>query len=96
MREAGLAPQEAHALNVLWDAYRNVTRPGQGSPQPGPEGVDALTERGLAKEETITPEGIAFREALEADTDTRTAPLYASAPTETLQAFLEALRSLPT
>jgi hypothetical protein len=76
LRAAGLEAHEAHALNRLWDAQRNVERVGQGRVDPGERGVAALEKRGLAQRGAITDVGLDQREAIEADTDARTMPLY--------------------
>src|SRR5204862_503475 len=67
--DAGLAVQEAHALNRLWDLDRNIDRVGQGDPRPGTRGVAALEERGWVADGAITDEGQKQREAIAAATD---------------------------
>ncbi len=92
---AGLTVQEAHALNRLWDVHRHVERVGQGEPRPGRTGVAGLTERGYAAGEAITSAGVTVREAIEADTDARTAPIYEPLDEPSRVAFLNGLRELP-
>ena len=94
--DAGLEPFEAHALNRLWDAHRNIDRVGQGFPQPGRKGVASLEERGLASGGTITNDGIALREQVERDTDRLTAPIYEPLDEATQDELLAALRALPS
>jgi hypothetical protein len=91
---AGLNVQEAHALNRLWDINREVVRVGQGEERPGRTGVAGLATKGFAAADAITEAGIAAREAIEADTDRRTEPIYATLTDPGL--FLEALRNLPS
>jgi hypothetical protein len=92
---AGLNVQEAHALNRLWDMHRDVERVGQGEERPGRTGVAGLTEKGLAANDAITDVGIKAREAIEADTDARTEPVYAPLDEAARLAFLDGLRQLP-
>jgi hypothetical protein len=96
VHEAGLRPNEAHALNVVWDSARGVTRVGQGHREPGTKGLAALRSRGLAGDDAaITPAGVELRERIEHDTDVRTAPLYGGLDRAAQDAFLGVLRALP-
>lgn len=90
-----LSVQEAHALNRLWDKDRDVERVGQGDPRPGRTGVTALAERGWAADDAITDLGRKAREAIEADTDARTEPVYAPLDDAARASFLAGLRQLP-
>jgi hypothetical protein len=92
---AGLNVQEAHALNRLWDIDRGVERVGQGEPRPGRTGVAGLTDKGYAENKAITELGVKAREAIEADTDVRTEPIYATLDDAARAAFLTGLRELP-
>lgn len=93
---AGLEPQEAHALNRLWDAQRGVERVGQGRDDPGKRGVAALEGRGLAASGTITAEGLTLREAVEQDTDRRSEPLYDGLDRAARHSLLHGLQALPS
>jgi hypothetical protein len=92
---AGLSVQEAHALNVLWDARRGVERVGQGDPRPGRTGVAGLTEKGLAADDAITELGLSLREAIESATDAGTELIYGGFPLAEIDTFLGGLRKLP-
>ena len=92
---AGLTVQEAHALNRLWDLDRGVVRVGQGDERPGRTGVAGLTDKGFAAGGAITDSGRAARAAIEADTDTRTLPIYAETSDDLRARFLTGLRALP-
>jgi hypothetical protein len=93
--EVGLSVLEAHALNRLWDIDRDVVRVGQGEERPGRRGVAGLTERGYATDDAITELGRKAREAIEADTDARTEPIYAPLDHAEREQFLTGLRGLP-
>jgi hypothetical protein len=91
---AGLNVQEAHALNRLWDIERGLVRVGQGEERPGRTGVAGLVSKGFAMGEAITNAGVKAREAIEADTDARNEPIFATLADP--GAFLEALQNLRT
>jgi hypothetical protein len=91
---AGLNVAEAHALNRLWDLQRGVERVGQGEERPGRTGVAGLSTHGYAEGDVITELGVKAREAIEADTDARTEPIFATLSDPEL--FLNALRNLPS
>jgi hypothetical protein len=93
---AGLSVLEAHALNRLWDLDRGVVRIGQGEEKPGREGTAALEERGWVADGAINDEGRKHREAIEAETDARTEPIYEVLDAAGRERFLEALQQLPT
>lgn len=95
LAEAGLSAGEAHALNRLWDAHRDVTRVGQGFPNPGTKGLAALEARQLADGGAITPLGIELRNRVEVDTDRRTAPLYEDLDASSRDQFRLAVSALP-
>lgn len=92
---AGLTVGEAHALNRLWGADRQVERVGQGDPRPGRTGVAALTARGLAADDQITDAGRTLREAIEAETDTGTAIAFESLDDATRVFVVRRLREIP-
>ena len=94
VKAAGFDPREAHALNTLWDRHRDVVRLGQGFPDPG-RAVTLLEERGLAADGAITTDGIALREAIERDTDRRTAPVYEELDDAARDGYLAAMAALP-
>ena len=92
---AGLTHAEAHALNVLWDRHRGRSRVGQGFPEPGTKATTSLEARGYATSGTITDAGVQLREAIECDTDERTAPVYEDMDDDSGGRLLGALRALP-
>ena len=93
--DAGLRPNEAHALNVLWDRHRAVERVGQGFGEPGTKGVATLEERGLAVDGVMTPNGLALRQHVEDATDRLTAPIYEGLDEAARNRLLVAIRALP-
>jgi hypothetical protein len=95
IEDAGLDRSEAHALNRLWDAHRGVERVGQGFPNPGRGAVASLEQRGLARDGTITTDGMDVREKVEEETDRLTAPLYDEVDEPSLEELRRALEALP-
>ena len=91
-----LDPQQAHALNRLWDVKRGVERVGQGREEPGKRGVAALEQRGLADAGAITQAGVDLRETVETDTDVRTEPIYQGLNATGRDELLAALKALPS
>ena len=85
----------AHALNVLWDAHRGVTRLGQGAAELSQKGVADLEARGLVADGKITDDGIAQREQVERDTDAHSEPIYEPLSDADRESFLAALTALP-
>jgi DNA-binding MarR family transcriptional regulator len=94
LAEAGLSPRAAHALNVLWDRHREVTRVGQGSGEPGTKGLADVEAAGLAAGGVISDTGIAQREAIERATDDATEPVYAGLDEQERSTLLAALSVL--
>ncbi len=94
LAEVELLPRAAHALNVRWGRYRDVSRLGQGGPELSHKGLADLEDRGLAADGHITDDGVALREEIEADTDRRTEPAYDALDNEDRAAFLKALTAL--
>lgn len=95
LHAVGLDASEAHALNRLWDAHRNVDRAGQGRAEPGKRGLAALETHGLAKDGAITSLGVDQREEIEADTDARTDSLYEGLGDQSRHRLLAGLAGLP-
>lgn len=94
--EAGLSPPEAHALNRAWMVASGIAAlPGQGGPQMGQGAARTLAERGLLEGESITDEGRAVRDRVEARTDELTAPAYASLSEAERDGLYVALTTLP-
>ena len=94
LEHAGLEPHQAHALNCLWDAHRDVDRVGQGFPEPGRKGLASLESHGLADGGMITNDGIALREDIERATDRLTAPIYDGLDEPSQHEILGLLRTL--
>jgi hypothetical protein len=95
LERAGLVPAEAHALNRLWDAHRDITRVGQGFAEPGRKGVASLEARGLASGGVITTDGIALRTAIEDETNVASASIYDPLDDDAMDRLRENLRAIP-
>jgi hypothetical protein len=95
LADVELLPRAAHALNVIWDRHRDVTRLGQGGPEVSQKGLADLEARGLAADGAITGTGIALREEIERETDRHTEPAYAPLDESARATFLAALTALP-
>ncbi len=96
LADADLRPFEAHALNRLWDAHRDVDRVGQGFAEPGRKGIASLEERGLAESGAITAEGIKLREQVETNTNNLTLPIYDPLDEPSREQILATLTALPS
>ena len=93
--DADLRPNEAHALNRLWDEQRALERVGQGFPDPGRRAVSSLEERGLVNDGALTADAVRLREQIEDETDRLTAPIYADIDEPSRERLVAALQALP-